>query len=228
MAWPPATVAIFALQFPWVSAMYAQFWALCCLVTVTSFPAFAQGTRVRVLLHNPNGTPDVIVGEMKTELNTLMDRAGFQVQWSDTQPSNAAFIGDLVVVELRGSCAVPTTLIRRSRIVQMGSSAVADGKVLPFSWVNCTAVAQLIEPYMSRQQAAQRDFVYGRAMARVLAHEFYHVLGRTLAHTATGLTKARLEPGDLLSEQAEYGKVAVYRAPNSVRPSLSLRAVTHP
>lgn len=208
--------------------MYAQFWALCCLVTVLSFPAFAQGVRVEVLLHNDNGTPDLILGEMKSELSALMERAGFEIEWLAMPVSNAAVAGDLVVVEFRGSCEAPSALIRRSRIVQMGSSAVADGKVLPFSWVDCTAVAQLIEPHMTHEQRARRELVYGRATARVLAHEFYHVLGRTLTHTASGLTKARLEPRDLLGERAEYGKVAMFPSRNSAHPLLLLRAAARP
>jgi hypothetical protein len=208
--------------------MYAQFWASCCLVTVTSFSALAQGTRVEVVLHNDNGTPDVILGEMRSELSALMGRAGFQIAWRAAQDANAAVAGDLVIVDLRGSCAPPSTSIRDSRIVQMGSSAVANGKVLPFSWVDCTAVAQLLEPYLTPQQAAQRDFVYGRAMARVLAHEFYHVLGRTLVHTASGLTKARLQPSDLLDEHAAYGKVAMSMPQRSGRPSLFVRAAAQP
>ena len=206
--------------------MYAQFWALCCLVTATSFPAFARGFRVEVLLHNSNGTPDLILGEMKSELSALMERAGFEIDWLAMPVSNGTVAGDLVVVEFRGSCVAPSALVRRSRIVQMGSSAVADGKVLPFSWVDCTAVAQLIEPYMTRQQRAQRELVYGRAMARVLAHEFYHVLGRTLSHTASGLTKARLEPRDLLDERAEYGKVAMFPTRNSTLPMFLIRSAT--
>jgi hypothetical protein len=39
----------------------------------------------------------------------------------------------------------------------------------------------------------------------VIAHELYHVLGRTLAHTKSGLTKARFEPSDLLDKRAEFG-----------------------
>jgi hypothetical protein len=208
--------------------MYAHRWALCCLVTVTSLPAFAQGTRVQVVLHNPNGTPDPILEEMKAELGALMGRAGFQIEWPGGRNSNAVVAGDLVMVELRGYCKPPSASVHDSRIVQMGSSAVADGKVLPFSWVDCTAVAQLLERYLSRKSAAQRELAYGRAMARVLAHELYHVLWRTQVHTASGLTKARLEPGDLLDEGAEFGNVTVASARDSARNAFLVRSAAHP
>ena len=110
----------------------------------------------------------------------------------------------------------------------MGSSAVADGKVLPFSWVDCTVLAQLLEPYLTRTPKERRELAYGRAMARVLAHEFYHVLGHTLSHTVSGLTRARLEPSDLLSEYAEYGQGALSSSGSSARPSLFVRAAAQP
>jgi len=207
--------------------MYAQFWALCCLVTVSSFPALAQGARVEVLLHDANGTSALILGEMRAELSALMEHAGFQIGWHGAQPS-AAVPGDLVVVDLRGSCEPPSASLHDSRIVQMGSSAVADGKVLPFAWVDCTAVVQVLESYLAHKPQEQREFAYGRAMARVLAHELYHVLGHTLAHTANGLTKARLEPADLLSEHAEWGNVTLAVSPASARPALIAGATAHP
>jgi hypothetical protein len=191
--------------------MYAHSWALCCLVTVTSFPAVAAEARVEVLLQSTGGPPDLILSEMKVELNSLMERAGFAVQWRGAQASTAAVNGDLVVVELRGSCEPPSTSIPVSGILQLGSSAVADGKVLPFSRVDCTALAQFLEPYLTRKQKERRAPVYGRAIARVLAHEFYHVLERTIAHTAGGLTKARLEASDLLDDRVEFGNVATGR-----------------
>ena len=73
-----------------------------------------------------------------------------------------------------------------------------------------------------------RDLAYGRAMARVLAHELYHVLRRTRIHTASRLTKARLAPADLLSESAEYGEVAIAKRADPVGFSLFIRAAAHP
>jgi len=191
--------------------MYAHSWALCCLLTVTSFPAIAEHAHVDVILHNPEGTSDLALSEMKLELNSLMERAGFEIDWLGKEASSAIMKGDLVVVELRGSCQPPSASVSEPGVVRLGSSAVADGKVLPFSWVDCTALAQLLEPYLTREQKQRRESVYGRAVARVLAHELYHVLGHTLAHTASGLSKARFEPNDLLDERAEFELVAVAR-----------------
>jgi hypothetical protein len=144
---------------------------------------------------------------MKLELNSLMERAGYAIEWRGAQASAAAVNGDLVVVELHGSCEPPAASNPGPGILQLGSSAVADGKVLPFSRVDCTALAQFLEPHLNHNQKEQREPVYGRAIARVLAHEFYHVLGRTSVHTARGLTKARMKASDLLDDRVEFGNV---------------------
>ena len=194
--------------------MYAQSWALCCLVTVVLYPAVAAGTPVEVLLRNTHSTPDSILDEMKFELDALMGRAGFELTWRDTPPSSGAVRGDLVVVELRGSCEPPATAMHAPNPVQLGSSAVADGKILPFSWVDCTMLARALEPYLTHQQKVHRELAYGRAIARVLAHELYHVLAHTLRHTKSGLTKARFDPSDLLDERAAFRAAAMVRLPN--------------
>jgi len=212
--------------------MYAYPWALCCLATVFSFPALAQEARVEVLLHNASVPPGLILGEMKSELGAIMKRAGFQIEWHGAQASNVAVEGDLVVVELRGSCEPPATWIHDSAIVRIGSSAVADGKVLPFSWVDCTALAQFLKPYLIHKTRDRQELAYGRAMARVLAHEFYHILGQTLVHTESGLTKARLEPSDLLDARAGFGNIpsatAQPSAPHILLAPVSKRSIRIP
>ena len=54
------------------------------------------------------------------------------------------------------------------------------------------------------------------------------MLFRSRIHTASGLTKARLKPADLLSEIAEYGEVALAKPADPVRLSLFVRAAAHP
>jgi hypothetical protein len=191
--------------------MDAHSWALCCLVTVISSPAIAGDTRVEILLRTADVVPDLILSEMKSEVGSLMEPAGYQIEWSGAHASTKSFKGALVVVELRGSCERPSPSLPQPGVVQLGSSAVADGKVLPFSWADCTALAQFLEPSLTHKQKQQREFVFGRAMARVVAHELYHMLGHTLAHTKSGLMKARFQPSDLLDERAEFGNASMAR-----------------
>jgi hypothetical protein len=57
-------------------------------------------------------------------------------------------------------------------------------------------------------------------MARLLAHEFYHVLAQTDDHTQTGIAKARFSTADLLAEHFDFESVALGRLhPPSSGPS---------
>jgi len=174
---------------------------------------------VDVLLQNTIGEPDLTLNEMRVELNSLMAHAGYEIRWHSPQASAEVVPGDLVVVQLRGSCKPPSDPIREPVRLRLGSSEVADGRVLPFSWVDCSAVARVLEPYLSRDQKDQRELVYGRAIARVLAHELYHVLGHTQVHTKNGLTKAHFEPSDLLDDGTMLGRASTLR--------LQVRAASH-
>ena len=194
--------------------MYAQQWALCCLITVGSSLVFADDAGVTVVLQHPDRLSSAMLGEMKSELGSLMETAGYQIHWRDLQNSTSAADGDVVVVELRGSCAPPPRPDVQPSVVQLGSSAVADGKVLPFTWVDCTQLARMLESHLTRAQQEKRDFVYGRAIARVAAHEMHHVLERTLDHTETGISKARFALDDLLDERVVSGHVAAAFAPS--------------
>ncbi len=56
-------------------------------------------------------------------------------------------------------------------------------------------------------------------MARLLAHEFYHVLAQTDDHTQTGIAKARFSTADLLAEHFDFETIAIDRLrPPSLGP----------
>jgi len=182
---------------------------------------------IHIHLNNIGGAPDSALSQMKPQLAGLMRTAGIEVEWHDLNAPAAALNGDLVVVEVRGSCAVPAHRQPDRGMVQLGSSAVADGRVLPFSWIDCDSLAGLLEPSLAGARKQQREQVYGRSMARVLAHELYHMLANTLTHTFEGLTKESLDTSDLLREQIDFDTPALTtlrlsRRPGSAPPHISI------
>jgi hypothetical protein len=57
---------------------------------------------------------------------------------------------------------------------------------------------------LSQDAAAQRDYYYGRALARVIAHELYHVLMRTTDHSRNGVSRSCFSTADLVSERFTF------------------------
>jgi hypothetical protein len=54
---------------------------------------------------------------------------------------------------------------------------------------------------LSKDAAAQRDFYYGRALARVIAHELYHIVMRTTDHSRNGVSRSCFSTADLVTER---------------------------
>jgi hypothetical protein len=207
--------------------MSAHIWALCCLAITTS-PAVFAGPQLQVHLRNAEHIPDATLVAIKLELASLMQSAGVNAELQNGFQTASENRGDLVIVELRGSCAPSKPLRTKPNIARLGSSAVADGKVLPLSWVDCSVLTRMLEPHLTPSLKTQRDFVYGRAIARVIAHELYHVLGRTTAHTASGLAKAQFDYVDLLAARAEFGDAAIARLQNPSAPVQVRASVNRP
>ena len=201
--------------------MYARLLALFGLLFVStslvrSESTFPTGAAVEVYLRGDSASAANVLDEMNRELAILMQHAGFRIiglHGNDQSPSDEA--AHVIVVELRGACAVP---IARSGsadpippALSLASSAVADGRVLPFSWVDCSALNRFLGPAISGQTAQDQAYIYGRSMARLLAHEFYHVLAQTGDHTQAGICKASFSRADLLADHFDFDDVAIER-----------------
>jgi hypothetical protein len=202
--------------------MYARLLALCSLLCVSSSTGFSESGMpdspgLEVYLKGGGNSSPEVLGAMQRELTLLMQDAGYRLEVRRAEaPASGAGAEHLVVVDLRGSCVasgaspdpLPPTLI-------LASSAVADGRVLPFSWVDCEALKRFLRPVLANQTEAGQAALYGRSLGRLLAHEFYHVLARADDHTQAGVAKARFSTRDLLADHFEFEAVALDRLHSS-------------
>jgi hypothetical protein len=197
--------------------MYARLLAMLCLLFVMLCAARADSgvpasDALEVFLKGQEtSTPDVLAA-MSREFNTLMETAGYRVVWrSVTDPPSSAGADNLVIVELRGLCMAQFSSAAAKplpRTVPLASSSVVDGRVLPFSWMDCTALNRFLAPVASAKPKAEQDDLFGRSMARLLAHEFYHVLAQTNDHASAGIAKARFSTADLLADHLDFETAA--------------------
>ena len=209
--------------------MYARLLATFCLLFVSTFVARADssipiGTTLEVYVKGgQSSTPDVLAA-MSRELDGLMRAAGFRVilRGMDDSASNVP-AEHLVLVELRGVCVAQFSTLSTAPLlssVPLASSSVSDGKILPFSWVDCAALNRFLAPAAAHQTQAEQDYLYGRSLARLLAHEFYHVLAQTDDHAPAGIAKARFSISDLLADHLDFETFALDR----LRPSTTIEA----
>ena len=200
--------------------MSARLLALVCLECgLTALPALAaenlesSHTTIAVYLNSgSNRGPELAV--MKREAEALLEGAGFRIDWRSLSGSASSQTAELAVVDLRGSCTAdpsPSHAPLPDGDVVLASTAVIDGRVEPFSDLDCNAVGRLLAPALSRTPAGFRSYLYGRAMGRILAHDLYHVIVKTRDHDAAGVAKPCFSIADLLGSSFEFETITLAR-----------------
>ena len=147
--------------------------------------------------------------EMKLELGHLLSAAAIRVDWHDPAVKSGGVEDDYsAVVRLRGSCRPAEPTARFQTAVRgpfpLASSAMADGVVLPFAEVDCAALNAFLGPSLWRASDQIRESHYARAVARLMAHEIYHVIGQTHEHARAGIAEPAFTVAELLSDHFEF------------------------
>jgi hypothetical protein len=187
--------------------MSAWVFALVCLfhTDACSGRNALPSTQLAVYLTaSPSQSPST-VEHMKRELIPVLQNVGYQIRWNDpNHPENAPEAANLVLLELRGICDLPSGSGRMEPAVDSGGSlaetVVAARGVTRFVRVNCDNLTRMVGPSLSAEPGALREYLYGRAVARVVAHELYHVLMETTEHGRSGLARPSFTVADLLDE----------------------------
>jgi hypothetical protein len=152
---------------------------------------------------------------MQREVMALMQTAGYDVAWRDSADSAHDVAGaSVVVLQLRGVCRVPERLAAvepLGKAVSLASSAVENGEVLPFSWLECETLTKLLAPALDKEPSGKRDYLYGRAMGRLVAHELLHILSNRLEHDKAGVGKPSFSAKDVLAERFQFEHASIAR-----------------
>jgi hypothetical protein len=187
--------------------MFARLLAAFALLTTSML---AADTKLVVSLSVAPGQPPAPIEQMKREVAATMRRAGFQVEWLN-RGADAPDAPLLVVLSLDGICSPTLTGDESPAGVSLANTSIVDGRVLPFSTVACAPLSRTLGPALARQPGAIRDFQFGRAMARVVSHELYHVLAATTEHTHSGIARSCYSPADLLAERFDFEPAVLAR-----------------
>ena len=184
------------------------------LFAVLSTSAIAVEPPVRTIaVYLKPGTADAAaLAYMKRELANLMDSAGYATEWLEAPAIPDVRGASLLVLELEGACLAGGGA-SDSRVdlgvESLASTPVSGGEILPFSTLHCDALNRVIGKSIAAAAAASRPWLYGRAMARLAAHELYHVLSDTRGHSREGIAKARFSAADLMADRFEFESSAL-------------------
>jgi hypothetical protein len=144
---------------------------------------------------------------MRAELQRLLDPAGVEVAWKSSADHRAGDDFELVAVgSFEGSCSaaepVLTPVSAIDAVASLADTSISDGRVLPFFHVDC---ARLVRMLGSGSEKA----MLGRALARVIAHELYHIVAGTAEHQYTGVAKASFTLHDLVTPRFDFDMLSL-------------------
>ncbi|HZT32072.1 MAG TPA: hypothetical protein VFA33_19445 [Bryobacteraceae bacterium] len=189
-----------------------------CVVTflaLTGATAAAEGkdgrsstAPITVYTSFENDPASQVFRALQAELAAIMEPAGVAIDWRELKGvTGHDVVVELVVVTFKGTCAareapLPVTSRRR----RLGWTHLTDGQVLPFSGVDCDVVQRFISRAMRGAPREEQDRLLGRALARVAAHEMYHVFAGTQKHASSGVGTSLYTAAHLLRDSLRFGE----------------------
>jgi hypothetical protein len=197
-------------------AMSARLKAFVCLLLVSASMTLSETAppltgELNVYLRPASSLSPAVALWMKEESSLLMQSAGYQVHWLDPLQRPDVTGTSLIVVELNGTCAPSEHSARPMDAGRLASTEVTDGRILPFVSLDCTALQNALAPVLDRVPRGRREFLYGRAMGRLLAHEMYHVESQTREHSRQGVAQSIVSASELVSERFAFANDALAR-----------------
>jgi hypothetical protein len=136
--------------------------------------------------------------ETQRELNVLTQGASVRWEWYERGSTKAkSSFPNILVLDFLGDCD-PRSATALTGPVDgwLARMHVSDGVVLPFGEVNCDLVRAVLSDGAEKRWT--NDKAFGRALARVLAHELFHFITNSTEHLERGLTKPSFSRKDLV------------------------------
>lgn len=173
---------------------------------------FAAHPLVTVVIDFEQPDSSAPLKALHQELSRIFAPAGvgIDVQVKRDLPQTASF-ANLVLFKMRGSCTM-TALPIGALSDERGALAMTysvDGQTLGFGEVECDRVRVSIERVFGTADAPAEQTIYGKALARVMAHELYHMIVQSTVHTKRGITKERLSGWELSQDNLTLSNTAL-------------------
>jgi hypothetical protein len=173
-------------------------------IVVMAAGLFAQDRNEHLVLMIRFADPSFqteLLAEMQRELASAFQPVEPKLEWV-IAPDLPGFCENcrLLFVTFLGHCVVrpwtpeePTVKIAR----WLGRTLTTNGELYPYIEIDCGRTLAFVRTGTILQIPLSVSQL-GRALARVLAHELYHVLADTKVHGSSVLTSSKFRPSDLL------------------------------
>lgn len=171
---------------------------LICLLATIGALSVARAANVTVAIDFNGPHSDRSVQQMKRETADIFKNSGVRLDWRDRSDIGHSSYENLVVVHFKGKCVLDPVPILYDERGPFAFTYNSDGDVLPFSEVECDKVTASVKSSLLGDDFARPDYVMGRALGRVVAHELVHILTRSAAHGLDGIEQRALSGRELI------------------------------
>jgi hypothetical protein len=158
--------------------------------------------------------PSEAVVALKKEIGRIFASTRLRIDWVSREEAGLGFeAADIVVVRFRGHCRA--TAMPPGPPDELGPLAwthISDGRVLPFSEVECERVARAAQSALAGGERVRAQQMVGRALGRVVGHELLHILLQRKPHSAKSIFRRGLTPRQLVEafeDEDDEGLIAL-------------------
>jgi hypothetical protein len=178
-------------------------------VALAALPAIAEERLVELpsVLYTSfqNTMPVAVRHALEDEVEDIMGPLGRHFVWRSLATVKGNEISsELAVLTFKGHCDVEGLTLREIHPGALGWTHVSDGAILPFSEIDCDRVKGFVQKELLFKKSSDREEAFGRAIARVVAHELYHIFAQTHHHGADGVAKSAYTVHELLSDDFHF------------------------
>jgi hypothetical protein len=122
---------------------------------------------------------------------------------------------DVIEVRLIGRCDVVQQAYRPLKPGPLGWVLRVQGVIQPYIYVDCTRIAQVLNPTTLGLSNDERTRAMSQAIAHVLVHEWIHIATQNTGHTQHGISEAQLTASRLVMEPEPSHTEAAPEKPSS-------------
>ena len=150
---------------------------------------------------------------MKRAVENLLEPAGVTLAWRLTsENSGDESFAQLAVIRFKGTCRStapqpPSLFGSLGEVNELATTSASKEHILPYTDVACDEVRKALTFVRQGSDLVEREKALGLALGRVVAHELYHILANTGAHTSEGIAKAvQLLPDLVSAEELKFDR----------------------
>ena len=147
--------------------------------------ACACASQIGIYYSFDSTPPTASFAQLRLELNRILESTSITTEWRTIGDGEPEEFREIFVIHFHGACTLTESGKKPAAGRELASTKTVNGHVLPFADVNCDLLRSYIAPV-----AGDSGNAMGRAMARVVAHELYHMLTGSNVHARSGIARA--------------------------------------